>query len=87
MIVSLLGLAPAGHAHDVHADLPESLAPIDDGLCGDGSEHGPCQLLMSGAQSPPVLPPAAGSSRMRILPALASGRSLAPQQPPPRTLP
>ncbi len=85
LFASLLGLAhlngpaDATHLGDNHATLH-----VQDVLCGEGSGHAACQLVVAGSSEVPNFTAPAGIAPFETLPVKASGRSFPPQTPPPR---
>lgn len=87
LLATLLGLAhPERSSQGVQAEALQSVPLVPDNLCGEGSGHGTCQLVVGGQPLPFSLKAVAGSSHFEITPVVADGRSLAPRTPPPRHL-
>ena len=85
LLATLFGLAHSERSpHGLHADALHTQPLIPDALCGEGSGHGTCQLVL--ADQPPLvsLMADAGSSQFEITPVMAPSRSFAPRTPPPR---
>lgn len=70
----------------VHVEPFFIAALVQDGLCGEGSGHGTCQLVPVDEMPGPILPFATEHAGFPIAPMAATGRSFAPQTPPPRSL-
>lgn len=87
LLATLLGLAhPDRWSQGVQAEAIQAVPLGSDSLCGEGSGHGTCQLVVGGQPLPFSLRADAGSSQFEITQVVADGRSLAPRTPPPRHL-
>ena len=85
LVASLMGLAhPDRSSHSAYADALHAAPLIPDGLCGEGSGHGVCQLVIADQPQLFSLMASAGSSRFEITPFAAPSHSLSPRTPPPR---
>lgn len=87
MLATVFGLAHSERSpHGVHADALHAQPLVPDALCGEGSGHGTCQLVVPSEPLLISLMAVAGSSHFEITPVMASSRSFAPHTPPPRHL-
>ncbi len=85
LLATLFGLAhPERLSHEGQADALHAVSQMPDSLCGEGSGHGTCQLVIADQPLLFNLMPVAGSSHFEIMPVAAHSRSFAPQTPPPR---
>jgi hypothetical protein len=85
LLAILFGLAhPERTPHGLHADALHAPPLIPDALCGEGSGHGTCQLVVPGEPLLFGLMPVAGLSQFEITPVMGFSRSLVPNTPPPR---
>lgn len=85
LLASLSGLShPERLSHEPHADEHRTASLMPDSLCGDGSGHGTCQLVVGDQPSAISLMAATQSTGFEITPVAAAGRTFAPHTPPPR---
>ena len=85
LFATLFGLAlPERSSHGAQADALHAVLLIPDSLCGEGSGHGTCQLVVADQLHHFNLMAVAGPSHFEITPVMADSCSFDPHTPPPR---
>lgn len=85
LLATLAGLAhPDRSPPGVHVDALHAQSMVAGALCGEGSGHGTCLIVVPGGPLPYNLMVETGSPLFQIAPVLASGRNFGPHTPPPR---
>lgn len=85
LLAILFGLAhPEISPQGTHVDTLYAQPLIPDAVCGEGSGHGTCQLVISDRPLLFSLTSVVGSPHFTITPVAATSRSFGPVTPPPR---
>ena len=85
LLATPFGLAhPERSSHGAQADALHAVLLVPDSLCGEGSGHGTCQLVVTDQPHLFSLMAVAGPTHFEITPVVADSHSFAPHTPPPR---